>query len=70
LEGLLERQPDMYLGELQIRLEEVCGVDVSIATIHRTLRRRGLTYKKVTRPAIERDADDRAQYQMLIANHF
>ena len=48
LEGCIERQPDIMLVELQDLLHEVCGQEVSISTISRTLGRRGFTYKQVS----------------------
>ncbi|OAX31033.1 hypothetical protein K503DRAFT_815713 [Rhizopogon vinicolor AM-OR11-026] len=47
LESCIERQPDILLTEMQDRLREICGVEVSISTISRTIRRRGFTRKKV-----------------------
>ncbi|KAF8872380.1 hypothetical protein BD779DRAFT_1397552, partial [Infundibulicybe gibba] len=70
LEACVERQPDILLKELQDQLREVCGAEGSISTIWRTLRRRGFTRKQITRPAIERDEDDRAAFKMLIGEHF
>ncbi|KZT66459.1 hypothetical protein DAEQUDRAFT_768034 [Daedalea quercina L-15889] len=40
LEGLVERQPDMFLQEPQEVLLEALNVRVSGATIYRTLRKR------------------------------
>ncbi|KAG1811051.1 hypothetical protein EV424DRAFT_1286367, partial [Suillus variegatus] len=36
LEAWIERQPDIYLTEMQDQLRETCSVKVSIATISRT----------------------------------
>jgi transposase len=49
---LVRQQPDATLAELRDRL----GVDCSIATIFRTLKRNGITRKKKTRFAEERDS--------------
>jgi transposase len=43
----VKRTPDMALAELKTELQEVCGVDVSISTIARTLQRQGFTMKTV-----------------------
>lgn len=48
---LVRQQPDATLAELRDRL----GVDCSIVTIFRTLKRNGITRKKKTRFAAERD---------------
>jgi hypothetical protein len=47
LESCIERQPDIFLTEMQDQLQEICGVDISISTISRTIRRRGFTRKKI-----------------------
>ena len=47
LEGLVERQPDILLSEIAEYLRHICHIDVSPATVMRTLRRRGFTRKKV-----------------------
>jgi transposase len=49
---LVRQQPDATLAELRDRL----GVDCSIAAIFRTLKRNGITRKKKTRFAEERDS--------------
>jgi transposase len=49
---LVRQQPDATLAELRDRL----GVDCSIVTIFRTLKRNGITRKKKTRFAEERDS--------------
>src|ERR1035438_9326029 len=49
---LVRQQPDATLAELRDRL----GVDCSIVTIFRTLTRKGITRKKKTRFAEERDS--------------
>ena len=43
----VKRRPDMTLAELQAELQEVCGVDVSVATVTRSLQREGFTMKTV-----------------------
>ena len=48
LEGCILRQPDMTLDELQVHLLEVTEIQVSPATIWRTLRRLGYTMKTVS----------------------
>ncbi|CAE7127108.1 unnamed protein product, partial [Rhizoctonia solani] len=70
LEGCVHRQPDITLNELQELLFRVCGVEVSTPTIDRSLRQRGLTYKKVTRHAAERDEMDRAMFQWIVGTYY
>ncbi|KAJ7312717.1 hypothetical protein DFH08DRAFT_635032, partial [Mycena albidolilacea] len=62
----IERQPDIFLSELKIALEEGRGVDVGETTISRSLLRRGWTRKQVTRPAKKANDNDRIKYQMVI----
>jgi hypothetical protein len=47
----VQRAPDIYLKELQDMISMNCGVDVSISTLWRTLRRAGFTMKKVRSPS-------------------
>jgi transposase len=44
--ALIDRDPDIFLDEIQDQLEDQHGVIVSIATIWRTLKRLGITSKK------------------------
>ncbi|KAJ8596082.1 hypothetical protein M405DRAFT_722282, partial [Rhizopogon salebrosus TDB-379] len=69
LESCIERQPDIFLTEMQDQLQEICGVDISISTISSTIRRRGFTRKKI-HPSVERDKNDRAAYKMFVGEHF
>ncbi|KAF8220919.1 hypothetical protein L208DRAFT_1331007, partial [Tricholoma matsutake] len=46
--ALLDRDPDLYLDEIQQQLEDQHGVIVSLTTVWRTLRRLGITSKKVS----------------------
>lgn len=76
----------MALKELQTELREVFGVETSVQTVMRTLHRAGYSMKtvccicldrwqrphpiKVTRTALERNEQDRAEYRALIRTHF
>ena len=46
LRGLLRRQPDLSLGELQGQLEQSAGVTVSCQHLWRVLQKMGLRLKK------------------------
>ncbi|KAG2337336.1 hypothetical protein BDR05DRAFT_857663, partial [Suillus weaverae] len=70
LEACIEQQPDILLTEMQDQLQEICGFEVLIATISRTLHRQGFTWKKVTGPSVKCDEDDHAAFKMLIGKHF
>lgn len=45
---MINEVPDMYLRELRTELKNTCGVEVSLATVWRALRRGGYTMKKVS----------------------
>lgn len=66
----VERRPDVTLAELQTELRQVCTVETSLQTIARSLQRRGYTLKMVTRPALERNKQDREDFKTLIDTHF
>lgn len=69
LESLLERTPDLYLRELQRDLIVNRHVDASLGTISRTLKRRGLTRKKLGITASERDEEARNEYRTRIRQY-
>lgn len=48
--GMLEHSPDLYVDEIQDQLAVVHGLELSLATINRTLKRLGMTTKKVSLP--------------------
>ena len=45
--GLIERDPDIYLDEIQDELYFAYGLKVSLSTIWRTLKRAGFRMKEV-----------------------
>ncbi|KAJ7484965.1 hypothetical protein B0H11DRAFT_1685311, partial [Mycena galericulata] len=65
LSGLLDANPTWYLDELQEKLYDSRGVDVSIATLSRTIRRLAIMKKKVAPEAIERNELLRATWQAV-----
>ncbi|THU91611.1 hypothetical protein K435DRAFT_673785 [Dendrothele bispora CBS 962.96] len=48
--AIISWNPDIYLDEIQLELYTQHGVDVSIVTIHRSLKRLGYSSKKVCLP--------------------
>lgn len=66
----IKRWPDSALAELQTELQEVCGVEVSIQTVARSLQREGYTMKTITRPALERDEQDRATFRNIVDTYY
>lgn len=65
LHSLLQANPTLYLDELQEQLYDTREVDVSIATIFRTLARSDLTQKQVAPAAAERDRELRSTWQAV-----
>lgn len=55
ISSLLRAQPGLYLDELQSLLHDACGVQVSIATLSRSLARLCITNKTVSTSTAERD---------------
>ncbi|KAF8582059.1 hypothetical protein K439DRAFT_1252439, partial [Ramaria rubella] len=45
---LLEEKPDLYLDEIALELNDVTGLDISISTVHHSLKLLGITSKKVS----------------------
>ncbi|KAK6997463.1 hypothetical protein R3P38DRAFT_3059166 [Favolaschia claudopus] len=66
--ALLEHTPDMYLDEIQEALYTQHDLEVSLATISRTLKRLGFSSKKLSREAGERCEDTRREFFMEIGN--
>lgn len=61
--SLLQAEPAMYLDELQTHLSAYRQLDVSIASISRTLRRIALSHKAIARSALERNKLLQATWQ-------
>lgn len=70
LEAWIEHTPDVYLYELKGQLENARGVDVGEMTIARSLERRGMTRKRVSRIAQERSEEKRLAYKQYVGDHF
>lgn len=66
ISALLRAQPTLYLDEIHERLWAVRDIDVSIATVSRTLARLAITNKRVSREAVERDLELRAIWESYI----
>lgn len=68
LEGCVERSPDVELMQLKQALEEQWDITVSTDTIARTLRRRGLTRKKVMQHVFEHGCNRVHSHCMWLVN--
>jgi hypothetical protein len=66
--GLLEHSPDLYLDEIQDHLDTQHGIDISLATISRTLKRLGFSSKKLSKAAAERCEEARRNFRMEIGD--
>ncbi|KAJ7202544.1 hypothetical protein GGX14DRAFT_330957, partial [Mycena pura] len=66
--ALIEQSPDIYLDEIQEHLYMMHNMDVSLATICRTLHRLGMARKKLSRQAAERCKEARRDFLMTIGN--
>jgi transposase len=64
--AILERDPDLYLDEIQDELYFQHGIEASLSTIWRTLRRLGLSMKKLSRAAAERSEHQRRLFTLAI----
>ncbi|KAF8579214.1 hypothetical protein K439DRAFT_1266627, partial [Ramaria rubella] len=51
---LLEEKPDLYLDEIALELNDVTGLDISISTVHRSLKLLGITSKRLSKTTLER----------------
>jgi transposase len=67
LTRLIHQNPDYFLDELLYLLKTNRFISVNFATIHRELERSGVSHKKLTRIAIERDEATRADFIRRIA---
>jgi transposase len=66
---LMRANPDMFLDEFLHLLKTNRFVSVHYTTIHRELERSGISHKKLTRIASERDEDARAEFMLRMARY-
>ncbi|KAJ3870640.1 hypothetical protein F5051DRAFT_314479, partial [Lentinula edodes] len=69
LTGNIRQRNDLYLDELQDLVSSRLGISVDDLTIWRTLHRQGFTMKKLSRAALERNEDRRAQFRLEFGRH-
>ncbi|OJA14195.1 hypothetical protein AZE42_13503 [Rhizopogon vesiculosus] len=55
ISSLLDASPSLFLNKIQEHLVEAQDVEVSIATLSRTLRRLAITHKRASKTASEQD---------------
>jgi transposase len=66
---LSRHKPSLFLDEYARRLERFRHLPVHISTIHRTLRRAGLSLKRIQKLARERDPQKRADFVRRIGQY-
>jgi transposase len=69
LESILRAEPGLFLDELQDKLRTVRDIEVSIATISRTLSRLAITNKTIAKEAAERNEHLRATWEVSMAQY-
>ena len=69
LDGLLSSQPALFLDEIQDKLQEMRDVEVSLATLSRTLSQLSITHKRVAKEALERNEHLRATWQTVMGQY-
>ncbi|KAF7335978.1 DDE family endonuclease [Mycena sanguinolenta] len=67
--GMLDHSPDLYLDEIQEQIASVHGIEISLSTITRTLKRLGMTSKKLSRTAAERCEDSRREFVLEVGKY-
>ena len=69
LEGIITAEPALYLDEIQDKLREIRDVEVSLATLSRTLARLAVTHKHIAKEASERNELLRATWQVVMGQY-
>jgi transposase len=69
IQELTRAQPTLYLREIRDALLDNRLIDFDISTIHNTLEREHISYKKLHSTASERDAVMRADFQIRMADY-
>ena len=60
--GVILENPSMYLGELCLEVMQVFGIEISPSIVCRTLKRYGLTRKKIRQVALQRSSELRGSF--------
>ena len=60
--GVILENPSMYQGELCLEVMQVFGIEISPSTVCRTLRRYGLTRKRLRQFALQRFSELRGSF--------
>lgn len=65
---LLSKDKELYIDEIQDRLEETYGIKISVTTLWRTMQRLQFSHKQTSPRAMERDSTKCAIYMNEIAD--
>ncbi|KAL9938161.1 hypothetical protein V8E36_002784 [Tilletia maclaganii] len=69
VQELLRRRPDLYLDEIRDILSRTTGTHVSLATIHRTPTRGGISRKRAFKIAKEQSPEKRAEFELRFGQY-
>jgi hypothetical protein len=69
IQELTRAQPTLYLREIRVALLENRLIGVDVSTIHNTLEREHIIYKKLHSTDSQRDADIPADFQVSMADY-
>ena len=69
LEAVLHAEPGLFLDELQEKLRTMRDIEVSIATLSRTLSHLAITHKSISKEAAERNEHLHATWQIDMAQY-
>lgn len=69
ISSILAAQPTLFIDEIRDRLEAARGTSVSLLTLSRTITPQGLSHKKVSRKALERNDLLRASWQVHMGKY-
>lgn len=69
ISSILAAQPTLFIDEIRDRLEAARGTSVSLSTLSRTITRVGLSHKKISQEALERNDLLRASWQVRMGKY-
>ena len=69
IQTLIDANPSLYLDEIQQRLYDIREVNISISTISRALTHLDLSWKTISKVAVERDEEVRAIWEGMMAQY-
>ncbi len=70
IQTLIDANPSLYLDEIQQRLYDIREVNISISTISRALTHLDLSWKTISKVAVERDEEVRAIWEGMVVSFY